>query len=250
MGKVTIWRPPAAGRRELAVALVAALVMSAALAGCGLGKTIQKVADTVHANKATIDQFTSKLKSGQPAQFQVTYVTTGSSPSKIIYAVRSPDQLAITDSLSSGGAVAGNASFIVNSAGAYACTRGSNAAWTCDKLPKTGAAADKKLLDIYTPAHWITFLQDFSLAAGFAGDKISSSRITVNGFGMQCVDFVAAGVAGTSKICTTAQHLLGYVRVASQSTGFEITAYSTSPAPALFRLPAGATITQVKGGTS
>jgi hypothetical protein len=249
MGKVTIRHAPAA-RRELAVVIAAALVASAALAGCGLAKTVQNVADTVHSNKVTIDQFTSKLKSGQPAQFQVTYVTTGSSPSKIIYAVRRPDELAITDSLTGSGAAAGNASFIVNSAGAYACTRGSSAAWTCDKLPKTGAAADKKLLDIYTPAHWVTFLQDFSLAAGFAGDKISSSRLTVNGFGMRCVDFVAAGVAGTSKICTTAQHLLGYVQVASESTGFEITAYSDSPDPALFRLPAGARITQVKGGTT
>ena len=62
--------------------------------GCGLAKAVRKVADTVHSNKATIEEFTSKLKSGQPAQFEVTYVTTGSRPSKIIYAVRPPDLLA------------------------------------------------------------------------------------------------------------------------------------------------------------
>lgn len=228
-----------------------ALVASACLAGCSLASAVRKVADTVHSNKATIDLFTSKLKSGQPPQFEVTYVTTGSSPSKIVYAVQPPDLLAFTDSQTGSGAALSDASFIVNSAGEYACTRASSGArWTCDKLPKARAAAEDKLLGFYTPAHWITFLQDFSLAAGFAGDKISSSSTTVNGFAMQCVDYVASGVAGTSKICTTAQHLLGYVQVASESTGFEITSYSTSPSADLFRLPAGAKITVAKSGTS
>ena len=132
----------------------------------------------------------------------------------------------------------------MNSTGEYACTKASRGArWNCDKLPKAGRPRGLKLVGIYTPAHWVTFLQDFSLAAGFAGDKISSSRITIHGFAMQCVDYVASGVAGTSKICTTAQHLLGYVQVASESTSFEITSYSAAPAAALFRLPAGATIT-------
>ena len=176
-------------------------------------------------------------------------MTTGIAPSKIIYAVRPPDQLAFVDSALGPGASVGKASFIVNSAGEYACTKASRGArWRCHKLPKAGAAAQLKLVGIYTPAHWVTFLQDFSLAAGFAGDKISSSRITVHGFPMQCVDFVAAGVAGTSKICTTAQHLLGYVQVASESTGFAITSYSAAPDAALFRLPAGARITSVKTG--
>jgi len=227
------------------------LVMTAALAGCGLARTVAKVADTVRANKATIDLFTTKLKSGQPTQFEARYVTTGAAPSKIIYAVQPPDQLAFVDSMAGSGAAVSKASFIVNAAGEYACTQAtSSSRWTCDKLAKTAAAAQRKLVGIYTPAHWVTFLQDFSLAAGFAGDKISSSSITVNGFPMQCVDFVASGVAGTSKICTTAQHLLGYVQVASESTSFAITSYSAAPNAALFRLPAGATVTPVKGSTA
>jgi hypothetical protein len=64
---------------------------------------------------------------------------------------------------------------------------------------------------------------------------------------MQCVDFVAAGVAGASKICTTSQGILGYVRVASDATSFELKSYSTSPRASLFRLPRGATVTK---GTS
>ncbi len=66
---------------------------------------------------------------------------------------------------------------------------------------------------------------------------------------MQCVDLRATGVAGTSTICTTAQHLLGYVQVASVSTSFEIKSYSGSPPAALFDLPAGAKITKAKTGT-
>ena len=92
------------------------------------------------------------------------------------------------------------------------------------------------------------FLRDFALAAGFAGDKISSSTTTVNGFAMRCVDFVAKGASGQSRICTTTAHLLGYVNVASEGTGFEITSYTSSPASSLFDLPAGAKVTATKTG--
>ena len=237
------------GWRRAAVIAAITLVTTGAFAGCTIARTISKAADTVRANKTTVEEFNSKLKSGQPGQFEVTYVTTGSAPSKIIYAVRPPDQLAFIDSGAGSGTSVSKASFIVNSTGEYGCTKASSRArWKCDKLPEAGAAAQRRLVGIYTPAHWVTFLKDFSLAAGFAGDKISTSSITVHGFAMQCVDFVASGVAGTSKICTTAQHLLGYVQVASESTSFAITSYSAAPSAALFRLPAGATITPVKGG--
>ena len=94
----------------------------------------------------------------------------------------------------------------------------------------------------YTPSHWVTFLKDFSLAAGFAGDQVSSSSMTVNGFSMSCVDFVASGVPGKSTICTTSQGILGYVKVASESTSFEIKSYSSSPSASLFQLPPGAKV--------
>ena len=74
--------------------------------------------------------------------------------------------------------------------------------------------------------------------------------MTLNGFNMQCVDFVAPGVAGTSTICTTPQNILGYVKVASDSTSFEITKFSASPPASLFQTPPGATITPVPSGTS
>ena len=86
--------------------------------------------------------------------------------------------------------------------------------------------------------------------AGLAGDKVTSSSMTVNGFSMNCVDLQASGVAGTSTICTTSQGILGYVKVASDSTSFEIQSYSSSPAASLFALPPGATVTSVTSGTS
>jgi hypothetical protein len=67
---------------------------------------------------------------------------------------------------------------------------------------------------------------------------------------MSCVDFVAAGVAGTSTICTTAQNILGYVKVASDAVSFEIQKFSTSPPAALFQLPPGAKVTTAQTSPS
>ena len=74
--------------------------------------------------------------------------------------------------------------------------------------------------------------------------------MTVNGFTMNCVDLRATGVPGTSTICSTAQGILGYVNVASDSTSFEIERYSTSPDSSLFALPPGATITSTPPGAT
>lgn len=203
----------------------------------------------MQANQAVIDQFTTTLKAGQQPQFEANYVTTGSGPSRVVYAVRPPGSLLFSAAQSGSGSPLNTARVIINPSGAYACARAPGAGWVCDKLAKNSAAAQKKLLDFYTPAHWVAFLTELALTAGFAGDKISRSTMTVNGFTMQCVDLRATGVAGTSKICTTAQHLLGYVQVASVSTGFEIKSYSGSPPAALFDLPAGAKITKARTGT-
>ena len=67
--------------------------------------------------------------------------------------------------------------------------------------------------------------------------------MTVNGFSMSCVDLVAPGEPGTSTICTTSEGILGYVKVAGDSTSFEIKSYSSTPSDSLFQLPPGAKIT-------
>jgi hypothetical protein len=241
-----------AGRRAAAITVAAVLLGSLGLAGCGLDKAVSAVKKAAHvasANKATIDQFTAGMKAGKATPFEAVYKTTGSSPITVTYAVRPPDELAFRESPTAGGSQANAAiDLIVNASGEYACSPPASAGahWTCDKLGKARAAVQNKILDFYTPSHWVTFLKEFSLAAGFAGDKVGSAHMTVHGFSMRCVTFRASGIAGRSRICTTAQGILGYVKVASEAARFRITSYTTSPSASLFRLPPGARVTTQK----
>jgi hypothetical protein len=226
----------------------------ATLAACGLSacSAIAKVSDAVHdirGNDATIDSFNTKLQSAAATPFEATYVTTGSAPATIVYAVQPPTGLAFDDTPSGGTGDTTPVHIVVNSSGEFLCSRPSvsgttsGAQWTCQKLGTADAATENKIFDFYTPSHWVSFLREFALAAGLAGDNVSSSTMTVNGFPMTCVDLVASSVAGASTICTTAQGILGYVNVASDPVSFEIEKFSTSPASSLFALPPGATIT-------
>jgi hypothetical protein len=236
--------------RPLRTAGVAAATLAVGAFGFSACSAISKVKTAVHdirGNKATIDAFDTKLQSGAATTFEATYVTTGSAPATIVYAVQPPKGVAFTDTPSGGSGDTSPVHLVVNASGEFACSQSSSggaaAQWTCDKLGTANAAAENKIFDFYTPTHWISFLRDFSLAAGIAGDKVSSSTMTVNGFPLNCVDFVAAGVAGTSTICSTAQGILGYVKVASDSTSFQIQSFSTAPPASLFQLPPGATVT-------
>jgi hypothetical protein len=237
------------GRSSLAVGAVIVLVGGLGLTGCSVLAKVKIVVHDITGNKATIDAFTTKMQSGQAPKFEVTYVTTGSSPAQIVYAVEPPNGLAFTDT-PTGGDDAVGVDIVVNSSGEYSCSSGSASGPTCQKLAPVSQTTENKIFDFYTPAHWVAFLKEFALAAGFAGDKVTTSTMTVNGFNMSCVDFNASGVPGTSTICTTAQGVLGYVRVASDSTSFAITSYSTSPPASLFELPPGATITTVTTPTT
>jgi hypothetical protein len=224
-----------------------ALVVGAGLTGCSVVQKVKNVVHAVEGNKATVDSFTAKLQSAQPPNFEATYTTTGNAPATIVYAVEAPKGLSFTDTPSGGGNPT-SVDIIVNSSGEYSCAAGSPP--QCQRVQPASQATENQIFDFYTPAHWVTFLRDFSIAAGFAGDKVSSSSMKVNGFTMSCVDFVASGVAGTSTICTTAQGILGYVKVASDTTSFEITQFSTSPSSSLFELPPGAKVTTVKTPTT
>jgi hypothetical protein len=237
-------------RRHRAQALgVAIVVGSVGLTGCGVVNAVRTVEHDVTANRAAIDTFTNKVKAGEGATFEATYVTTGGSPATVVYAVQPLRGLAFEDTPT--GSTTSTIDIIVNSSGEYSCSRGPSVSGpTCQKLGTADATAQNQIFDLYTPSHWTTFLKDFSLAAGLAGDKVTSSTMSVNGFSLQCVDFNATGVAGTSTICTTAQGILGYVKVASDSTSFEIKSYSASPPASLFQLPPGATITTIPTTTS
>ena len=224
--------------------VMASLVAVGALAtGCSVVNKVKQAVHNVEGNKATINSFTQNLQSTKDTAFEATYTTTGSSPATVVYAV-DPSSGGLAFHETQTGSSASNTQVIVNSSGEYACSQsGSGAAWSCQKLGQADATTENKVFDVYTPSHWVSFLKGVSLVAGLAGDKVTSSTMSLNGFDMNCVDLVARGVPGTSTICTTSQGILGYVEVASDSTSFQITNFSSSPEPSLFQLPPGATVT-------
>jgi len=237
-----------AARRAAAATAVALTLGGAGLAGCGVVSAVSKVAHNVASNQATIDAFTGSLKSGETTPFEATYVTTGKAPTTIVYAVSPPEDLAFTETPSASGSTGvPTVRIVVTPAGEYACTprsaSGSGPAWSCQKGKAANAATRNKILSFYSPAHWVAFLDGFALAAGFAGDSVTRSSLTVNGFSMHCVDFRAPGIPGMSTICTTAQGILGYVKVAGDPTSFQLKAYSAAPPASLFELPPGARVT-------
>jgi hypothetical protein len=233
------------GRIRIAGSLAGALMVGVfGFSACGIINKVKNAVHDIRGNKATVDAFNSKLQSGTATPFEATYVTTGSAPATIVYAVQPPTGVAFDDTPTGGTGDTAPVHIVVNSSGEYACSQPSaGAVWSCQKLGTADAKAENQIFNFYTPSHWVGFLRDFSLAAGFAGDKVTSSTMTVNGFNMNCVDFVASGVPGKSTICSTAQGILGYVQVATDSTSFEITKFSSSPPSSLFELPPGATVT-------
>ncbi|HEX9066908.1 MAG TPA: hypothetical protein VF843_17490 [Streptosporangiaceae bacterium] len=225
---------------RLAAAASAVLLAGTAAAGCSVVSKINHIRQTVDSNRATIKSFTADLKDAKAKPFEVTYVTTGSSPTTITYAVRPPSDLAFTETAASQGSAT---RLVENSSGAYSCSQASaSSGWTCQKLGKASATAQKALFSIYTPGHWAAFLEALSIGAGLAGDKVTTSSKTVHGYSLKCVDLFAKH-EGTSTICTTSQGILGYVKVAAQTTAFQITRYTASPPASAFQLPPGATVT-------
>jgi hypothetical protein len=220
---------------------VLAFGAAAALAtGCGATSKVNDAVDNAEGNTASIDSFAQNFDRDMAVPFQATYTTTGSSPATNVYAVnQSANEVAFRSTTS--GSRGTNVWAFTNSSGVYVCHQGTpGGAWSCSKGSLSSAEV-RKLTDVYTPAHWIEFLKGFSQLAGLTGDKVTSSTMSLNGFDMKCVDVVAQGETGTSTICSTEQGILGYVRVAQNSTSFEITNYS-SPDPTLFQLPPGATV--------
>ena len=217
--------------------------MRALATGCSVVSKVKQTVHTIEGNRATIDSFTQNLQSAGNTPFEATYTTTGSSPVTVVYAV-DPRIKGLAFHETQTGSGASNVQIIVNASGEYVCNQsGSAGAWSCQKLGQADAATENKIFDIYTPSHWTAFLKGVSLVAGLSDDKVTTSTMSLNGFDMHCVDLVARGVPGTSTICSTSQGVLGYVKVASNSTSFQITNFSSSPSPSLFQLPPGATLT-------
>jgi hypothetical protein len=235
--------------RALLSAVTLSAIVAAGVGSCGVADKVKNVASTVENNKDTIESFTTPMKASETIPFEATYVTSGAHPATIVYAVQPPKELLFKENSTGGSNGKSATDLIVNSSGEYSCQhstgsgKGAKPGWSCSKLGTAQAAVQQQLLGIYTPGHWVNFLRGLALAAGFAGDKVSRSTMSAHGFALQCVDFQAAGIPGTSKICTTSKGILGYVKVASEPTTFELKSYTGSPAASLFRLPAGAKIT-------
>ena len=211
--------------------------------GCSAISKAKQTYENIKGNKATVDAFTQNLSNGKSVPFAATYATSGASPATVVYAVN-PSNGELAFHLTQTGGSASNIQFIVNSSGNYACTQ-SGSSWSCKKVDQASAADQENLFDLYTPDHWINFLKGLSLVAGLAGDKVTTSTMSLNGFNMSCIDLVAHGVAGTSTICTTpAEHS----RVRQGGAGLdhlrdhELLGIA---AASLFQLPPGATITTV-----
>jgi hypothetical protein len=222
-------------------------VVAVGVLGLSACSTIDKVKGAIqdiHGNKTVVDSFNSKLNTA-PTTFEANYTTTGTAPATVTYAAQLPDDVAFTLTPTGGSGDTAPVHLVQNSSGQYGCQQSSSGQWSCGKLTGNSTLSQNSVIDFYTPGHWEKFLSGLALAAGFAGDKVSTSTMSLNGFDMSCIDLVASGVAGKSTICTTSEGVLGYVGVAGDSTSFEITSYSSSPAASLFQLPAGATITTV-----
>jgi hypothetical protein len=221
------------------------------LSGCGVVSAVNKIKNSVQGNEGIIDTFAGKMSATKGLTYEATYATaTGGSPATVTYAVKPPSLLAFTfnPAIASSANGLGRTDIVATASGAFSCALvpAPGSGWTCRKLGTAAAAANNKLVVLYTPSHWVTFLQDFSIAAGFAGHKITTSTMTVHGIHLSCVSFTAAS-AGTSTICITSQGILGYVKVVTAAASFEVTSYSLSPPASLFALPRGAKVTGAKG---
>jgi hypothetical protein len=243
-GSATTRRSSGPRAAMLLVTLAVTVLTATALGGCSVVRTINNVRHSVDGNNATIKIFTQGLKSGEATAFEATYVTTGGSPTTVTYAVQPPKEVTFMQKANGATSGTSNLDLVSNPTGEYSCTSASSSSgWSCQKLNKAEAIAQNALVGFYTPSHWVNFLSGFSFVAGLAGDKVTTSTLTVNGFSMKCVDFRAKGVKGTSTICTTAQNILGYVKVAGDANSFEIKSYSSSPSSSVFQLPPGAKVT-------
>jgi hypothetical protein len=226
--------------RRTCAAFAAALAV-AGLSGCTVLSKVGHISHEVQRNRAVVNAFTKGLRKTKTMPFEATYVTTGTSPETVTYAVRPPGDVSFKET--GGGSASSDIDLISTSSGGYSCTKTpASAQWECRKLGKATRLAQRALVSIYTPSHWVSFLSGFSFVASVAGDKLSTSTMAVNGFPLSCLDFVTKGVKGTSRICTTAQDILGYVNVASEPTSFEIKSYATSPPASAFLVPAGAKV--------
>ena len=180
---------------------------------------VKQAVHNVEGNKATIDSFTQNLQSNQGHALRGHLHDDGELARRPSSTPSTPSSGGLAFHETQTGSNASNMQLIVNSSGEYACNQsGSGGAWSCQKLGKADAATENKIFDIYTPSHWVSFLKGVSLVAGLAGDKVTSSTMSLNGFDMNCVDLVAQGRAGHEHHL---QHVAGDPRLRQGRVGLD-----------------------------
>lgn len=233
-----------APRRRWLLAAAGVALAATALTGCGtVSKAVNAVKtahDILHGSSA-IDSLTTRIKTGDASAYEVTYLTTGSSPATIEYAASPPNGFAFDETSSDS-----HLDVFQGPAGQFACNRpqSSTSAWSCLKLQGAQMETYKAMYALYSGSYWIDFLKMYSVAAALHGVTITSSTMTVNGFNLQCAD-VRSGrgsKATESTWCVTSSGVLGYVKTSADSTAFEIKSYGASPPSSLFAVPSGATV--------
>jgi hypothetical protein len=239
------------GLSRTIVVAVMVVPLALGLTSCSsLNKAVNAV-KTVHNmlhGSAAISSLSSKISAGDSAAYEVTYVTTGSSPATINYAADPPHDFAFDDTTSTG-----ELRLFAGPAGQFECNRPkSTGTWSCLETNVTGINTTKLMYALYSGSYWIDFLRIYSVAAALHGVTITSSTMTVNGFNLQCAMVVSGNKPNqtTSKVCVTSHGILGYVSVAAKAADFEIKSYSAFPSASLFSVPAGATVTTIPTSTT
>jgi outer membrane murein-binding lipoprotein Lpp len=243
-----------AWRKTVLVAVVVATT-ALGLTGCSAinkaANAVKAVHNLVHGS-AAIDQLTSKMQSSDTSAYDVTYVTTGSAPATVRFAVDPPHDFAFDDTTSTG-----EFQVLGGAAGVFECSRSSSGsssagAWSCVKAQGAEVDTDKLAYALYSGSYWIDFLKIYSVAAALHGVTISSATMSVNGFNLQCAVVVSGSKPNeqTSEVCVTSQGILGYVSVSARSADFEIQSFSPSPPASLFQIPAGATVSTLPTPTT
>ena len=109
--------------RNTAVPAAVVLLAVFGFSACSEIATVKNAVHAIGGNEATIDAFSTTLQSGTATSFEATYVTTGSAPATIVYAVQPPEGVAFDDTPSGGSGDTTPVHIVVNSSGEFACSQ-------------------------------------------------------------------------------------------------------------------------------
>lgn len=227
---------PTGQARGMGIAIgVIALLSGLVAAGCG-GETAAPTPVHRHeSTQATVHAFVATLEAGRSSSYVATYTTGGTSRGTVVYAAGPAKAISFTDTPSTGSPYR----IIDNGSGELVCSRSTSnpGSWSCQKLSGGVVTVKARLDGYYSASHWITFLQQFSLAATLPGDQATTWTSKVHGLDVECIELRAVGVPGATTLCATKKGIPAYVSVATNPDTFVIEHLDRSPSPSLFATP-------------